>query len=130
MLQFLLNAQPFRGRTASRLLLNNLDVLEHCDATTLGELPLHSDVLAAVLSELLVDRLVFANNKISFPVTDDTDWSTTLDALCTARLAMFFADGIMIDVTHHIDHFAGYFLGGRGVAFMRCIRRDGKRRAG
>ena len=92
------------------LFLNYLGVLEHGDAATLGQLAFHGDVFAAVFSELIVDRLVFADDQIRFALADDADRSTTLDALCPAGLAMFFADGIMIDVAHHIDHFAGHLF--------------------
>jgi len=94
----------------SVLFLNNLDVLEHGNAATLGELAFHGDVFTAVFSELIVDWLMFADNEIGFALADDTDRSTTLDALCPAGLAMFFADRIMIDIAHHIDHFAGHFF--------------------
>ena len=55
---------------------------------------------------------MFANNEIGFALAKDTDWSTTLDALFPAGLAMRGAEhGIMIDIAHHhIDHLAGHFF--------------------
>ena len=97
-------------RPSARLFLNDLDILDHGNAATLCQLALDRDRFAAGLGELLVDWLMFANYEICFSVADDTDWSTTLDALRPAGLAMFFADRVMIDVAHHIHHFAGHFF--------------------
>jgi len=93
-----------------RLFLNDLDILDHGNAATLCQLAFERDGLAAVLGELIVDWLMFANYEICFSLADDTDWSTILDALRPAGLAMFFADRVMIDVAHHIHHFAGHFF--------------------
>jgi hypothetical protein len=90
--------------------LNDFGILDHGNSTTLCELSLDRDRFAAGLGELLVDWLMFANYEICFSLADDTDWSTTLDALRPAGLAMFFADRVMIDVAHHIHHFAGHFF--------------------
>ena len=75
-----------------------------------ASLPFNVIVLPQVLSELIVHWLVFANYEICFALADDTDRATALDALRPAGLTMFFADRVMIDVAHHIDHFAGHFF--------------------
>ena len=112
-----------------RLFLNDLGVFEHRDAATLGRFALNSYVLTTVFSELIVDWLVFANNQICFAIAYDADRPATLDALCPARLAMFLADGIVIDVAHHIDHFAGHFFGSSRVVAVLVFLRDRQRRA-
>src|SRR5207253_9254311 len=78
----------------------------------------------AVLGELVVDWLMYANHHICFSLADDTVCPTTLDALRAAGLAMFFADCVMIDVAHHIHHFAGYFFCSGGVTAMLVFLRD------
>jgi hypothetical protein len=108
----------------SRLLLDDLGVLDHGDAATLSELAFQGDAFTAVLSELLVDWLVFANDQIRFAFAYNTDRPTALDALRPAGLAMFFANRIMIDVAHHIDYFAGHFFGSGRVAAMLMFLRD------
>src|SRR4029077_5094441 len=55
------------------LFLHDLGVLDHGDTATLGELAFHGDVFTAVLSELLVDWLVFANHQIGFAFAYNTD---------------------------------------------------------
>jgi hypothetical protein len=95
---------------AEDLFLHDLGVLDHGDAATLGELAFPGDVFTAVLSELLVDWLVFANHQIGFAFAYNADWPTVLDALRPTGLTMCFADRIMIDVAHHIDYFAGHLL--------------------
>src|SRR5207237_3629470 len=97
-------------RDAATIIFYDLDILDHGNATTLCQLALDRDSLAAVLGELVVDWLMFANHEICFSLADDTDWPTTLDALRAAGLAMLFADCVRIDVAHHIHHFAGYFF--------------------
>ena len=111
------------------LFLNNLGVLDHGDTATLGQFAFKSDVLTTILCELVVDWLVFANNQICFAIAYDADRPATLDALCPARLAMFLADGIVIDVAHHIDHFASHFFGSSRVAAVLVFLRDRQRRA-
>jgi len=106
---------------AAVLFLNDLGVLDHGDTATLGQFAFKSDVLTAKLCELIVDWLVCTNHQICFPVAYDADRPTTLDTLCPARLAMFLADRIVIDVAHHIDHFPGHFFGSsRVVAACRA----------
>jgi len=55
------------NRLAEGLFLYDLGVLDHGDTATLGELAFHGDIFTAVLSELLVDWLVFANHQIGLP---------------------------------------------------------------
>src|SRR4030095_6302954 len=74
----------------SRLFFNDFDILDHGNAATLRELAFNGDVFTAVFSELIVDWLMFANYEICFSLADDTDWSTTLDALRPTRLTMYF----------------------------------------
>jgi hypothetical protein len=113
--------------TRLQLFLNDLGVLDHGDTATLGQFAFKSDVLTTILGELIVDWLVFANHQICFPIAYDADRPAALDALCPARLAMFLADGIVIDVAHHIDHFAGHFFGSSRV--VAVLLRDRQRRA-
>src|SRR5439155_23350782 len=110
-----------------QLFLNDHGVLDHGDAATLSELAFHSDAFATIFGELIVDWLVFSNHQICFALADDTDRSTTLDALCPAGLAMFFADGIMIDIAHHIDHFAGHFFRSGRITAVLVLLCDGER---
>jgi hypothetical protein len=94
----------------SALFLDDLDILDHGNATALGQLAFYRDGLAALFGELIVDWLVFANHQLGFAVADNTDGPTALDALDSTGLAMLFADRIVIDIAHHIDYFAGDFL--------------------
>src|SRR4029077_404384 len=93
------------------LFLYDLGVLDHGDAAALGHFALQCDRFAAVLSQLIVHRFVFADDQIRFSVADDPGRTAALDAFRTAGLTMLFADSVMIDVAHHIDHFAGHFFG-------------------
>src|ERR1700758_258242 len=92
------------------LFLYDLGVLDHGDSAALGHFALQSDRFAAVLSQLIVHRLVFADDEIRFAVADDPDRTATLDALGPARLPVLLADSIVIDVAHHIHDFAGHFF--------------------
>ena len=99
-------------RTAKRLqlFLYDLGVLDHGDAAALGHFAFQCDRFAAVLSQLIVDRLVFADDQIRFAVADDSGGTAALDALGSTRLPMLLADSVVIDVAHHIDDFAGHFF--------------------
>ena len=99
-------------RTAKRLqlFLYDLGVLDHGDAAALGHFAFQCDRFAAVLSELIVHRLVFADDQIRFAVADDPGRTATPNALGSARLPVFFSDSVVIDVTHHIHDFAGDFF--------------------
>ena len=110
------------------LFLYDLGVLEHGDAAALGHFSLQCDRFAAVLSQLIVHRLVFADHEIRFAVADDPDRTAILDALGAARLPVLLADSVMIDVAHHIDDFAGYgfFPGGIGLAMLVMREREGR----
>ncbi len=123
------DARAFRTAKRLQLFLDDLGVLDHGDAATLGQFAFDSDVLTTVLGELIVDWLVFANNQICFAIAYDADRPATFDALCPARLAMFLADGIVIDVAHHIDHFASHFFGNSRVAAVLVFLRDRQRHA-
>src|ERR1051325_3299190 len=93
---------------------NYLGVFDHCHPTALGDLAFDRDVLATILRELAIHRLVFAHNQISFAIAHDADWAPALDAFGPARLAVLFAHGVMIDIAHHVYDFAGhYFRSGR-----------------
>ena len=52
---------------------------------------------------------------------DNADWAAALDAFCPARLAVFLADRVVIDVAHHVDNFAGDFLGRRVCALLVLV---------
>jgi hypothetical protein len=103
-------------------LFYDLGVLDHGDATALGQFALERNCLAAVLSELVVHWLVFADDQISFAIADDPDRAAVLDAFRSAGLAMFFADRIVVDVAHHVDHFAGHFFRSSCVGTVLFLR--------
>ena len=86
--------------------LNYLGVLDHRDAAALGQLAFYCDVFATQIGKLIVNWLVFADDQIRFTVADDAGRTTASDAFGPAGLPVFFTDGVMIDVAHHVDHFA------------------------
>jgi hypothetical protein len=118
---------PERNRVAA-LFLYDLGVLEHGDAAALRHLAFQCDRLAAVISQLIVHRLVLADHQIRFAVLDDADGAAALDALRPASLTMFLADGVVIDVAHHIDHFAGHFFRSGCITAMLMFLRYRQRR--
>jgi hypothetical protein len=97
-------------RLTRRLFLYDLGVLDHGDAAALGQFAFERNRLAAVLSELVVHWLVFTYDEIGFAIADDPDRTAALDAFRSAGLAVLFANRIVIDVAHHVDHFAGHFF--------------------
>ena len=111
------------------LLLHDLGILDHGDPAALSHFAFNGDVLTTVLGELIVDWLVFANHQIRFPIAYDADRAAALDALCPTGLTMFLADRIVIDVTHHINDFAGHFFGSSRVAAVFVFLRNRQRRA-
>ncbi len=113
----------------SGLFLHDLGVLDHGDAPTLGQFALNRDIFTTVFSQLIVHWLVFADDQIRFAVAENPDRTAALDALCTAGLAMFLADAVVIDVAHHIDYFAGHFFGRSRVIAVLVFLRDRQRRA-
>src|SRR4029077_7555744 len=86
--------RAFRTAKRLQLFLYDLGVLDHSDAAALGHFAFQCDRFAAVLSELIVHRLVFADHQIRFAVADDPGWTATLNALGPARLPMFFSDSV------------------------------------
>jgi hypothetical protein len=110
------------------LFLYDLGVLDHGDAAALSHFALQCDRLAAVLSQLIVHRLVFTDHEIRFAVADNPDWTAALDALGPTRLPVFLADGIVIDIAHHIHDFAGHFFrSGCVTAMLVCLRERQRR---
>jgi hypothetical protein len=115
------------------LLFHDLGILEHGDTAALSELAFHRDRFARVLGELVVDRFVIADNEVSFPLREDAYRTVAFDALRGAS-SVFFSSRVVIDVAHHIDHFAGDFFvsGGVKVLLARFVggkqRRAGQRR--
>src|SRR5437773_7226575 len=104
--------------------LHDLGILDHCDTAAFGHLAFHGNRLTAILSQLIVHWLVFADDQICFAVADYPNRATTFDALGPAGLPVFFADSVVIDVAHHIDHFAGHFFRGGCVTAMLVFLRD------
>ena len=102
--------RAFRPAKRLQLFFNDLGVLEHGDAAALGHFALQRDRLPAILCELIVHRLVFADDQIRFAVADDPDRTAVLDAFGPARLSVLLADSVVIDVTHHIHDFASHFF--------------------
>jgi hypothetical protein len=114
---------------ASGLFLHDLGVLDHRDPAALGHFALQCNRLAAVLSELIVHRLVFTDDKIGFAIADDPGGTAALDAFRAARVTMLFTDSVVIDVAHHIDDLAGHFFGRSRVVAVLVFLRDRQRRA-
>ena len=108
----------------ARLFFHDLGVLNHGNATALSHLSFQRDGLAAVFGELIVHRLVFADDEIRFALADDAGRPSAPDALGPARLTVLLADGVMIDIAHHIDHFAGHFFRTSCVASVLVLLRD------
>ena len=113
----------------AQLFLNDLGVLDHGDAAALCQFAFQGDLFATVIGELIVHRLVFADDQIRFAVADDPDRTAALDAFGPAGLTMLLADSVMIDVAHHIDDFAGDFLRSGRVGAVLVFLRDRQRRA-
>jgi hypothetical protein len=110
----------------------DLGVREHGDTAALGEFAFQRNRLPAVLSQLIVHRLVFADDQVRFAVADDPDRTAALDALGSASLTMFLADSVVIDVAHHIHDFAGHFFRSSCIAAVLVFlchrqRRDRQR---
>ena len=112
----------------ARLFLNYLGVLDHRDAAALGQLALHGDVFATQIGKLIVNRFVFADDQIRFALTDDADRATAPDALGPAGLPVFFTHGVMIDVAHHVDHFARDLFRSTRFCAVLVFLRDRQRR--
>ena len=112
----------------SGLFLHDLGVLDHGDAAALGHFALQRDRFAAVLSQLIVHRLVFADDQIRFAVADDPGRTAALDAFRAAGLTVLFADSVVIDVAHHIDDFAGHFFRSGCITTVLVFLRDRQRR--
>ena len=75
---------------------------------------------------------MFADDEVGFAVTDDSDRAAAFDALRAARLAMSFADSVVVNVAHHVDDLAGHaFLGTGAKGFFSVLRgivRESERR--
>ena len=112
----------------SSLFLYDLGVLDHGDAAALGHFSFQCDRFAAVLSELIVHRLVFADDQIRFAIADDPGRTAVLDALGPARLPVLLADSVVIDVTHHIHDFAGHFFRSGCITAVFVFLRNRERR--
>ena len=120
--------RAFRTAKRLQLFLYDLGVLDHGDAAALGHFAFQCDRFATVLSELIVHRLVFADDQVGLTVAHNADRTTALDALRATRLPMFFADGVVIDVAHHIDHFAGHLFRSSRVTTVLVFLRNRQRR--
>ena len=116
--------RAFRTAKRLQLFLHDLGVLDHGDPTALGQFARQCDRFAAVLSELIVHRLVFADDQICFAVAEYPDRTAALDALISAGLPVFLADAIVIDVAHHIDHFACHLFGSGCITGVIVFFRD------
>jgi hypothetical protein len=105
------------------LFLNDLGVLDHRDPAALGQLAFQRDTFAAVFGKLIVHRLMFANDEVCFALANNADRTTAFDTFGPAGLTMFLTHGVMIDVTHHIDDFAGdrFFSGRAQILFSVLV---------
>src|SRR5262245_16621116 len=61
--------------------LYDLSVLDHGDAAALGHFALQCNRFAAILSQLIVHWLVFADDQIGFAIAHDAHGAAVLDAL-------------------------------------------------
>src|SRR5437762_13272491 len=96
----------------------NHRVLDHVDAITGSNFAFDCDLFRGVLGELTIERLVFADEQIRFAVICfQPDGQSAHDALFRA-IGMFLAGGVVIDVTGHIDHFAGNLFRLAGCEFV------------
>ena len=114
--------------TRLQLFLHYFGVLDHGDAAALCQLAFQGDVFATQIGKLTVNRLVFADDQIRFTLTDDTNWATAPDAFGPAGLPVFLTDGVMVNIAHHINHFARDFLRSACFGTMLVFLRDGHRR--
>ena len=113
----------------SGLFLHDLGVFDHGDAPALGHFALQRDRLAAVFSQLIVHRLVFADDQIRFAVAEDPDRTAALDAFGPAGLPVLLAHSVVIDVAHHIHDFASHFFRSGCVTALFVFLRDRQGRA-
>ena len=67
---------------------------------------------------------MFADDQICFAVAEYPDRTAALDALISAGLPVFLADAIVIDVAHHIDHFACHLFGSGCITGVIVLFRD------
>lgn len=106
-----------------QLFLYDLGILDHRHTTAICQLAFYSDGFTAVVGELIVDRLVFANDQIRFALAQDADRASAFDAFGPARLAVLFAHCVMIDIAHQIDYFAadGFFSGRAQILFSVLV---------
>ena len=120
--------RAFRTAKRLQLFLYDLGVFDHGDAAAVGHFAFQRDGFAAVLSQLIVYRLVFADHEIRLAVADDSDRTAAPDALGPAGLPVFLADRVVIDVAHHIHDFAAHFFRGGCIITMLVFLRDRQRR--
>src|SRR5262249_55150005 len=99
------DARVSRSETAT-LFFNDLGVLDHCDAAALCQFAFQGDGFAAQIGKLIVHWLMFTHDQIRFALTDDADGTAASDAFGPAGLPVFLTHGVMVDIAHHIDHFA------------------------
>jgi len=114
--------------TRLQLFLHYFGVLDHGDAAALCQLAFQGDVFATQIGKLIVHWLVFADDQIRFTLTDDADGTTASNAFGPARLPVFLAHGVMIDVAHHINHFARDFFRTSRLFAVLLFLRDRQRR--
>ncbi len=102
------------------LFLNDLGVLDHRDAVALGNFAFEGDGFAGVFGELIIHRSVIADDEIGFALARDSDRSATSDAFRRAG-GMFVSRRVVIDIAHHVDHFASNGLACGGVEFLFAL---------
>src|ERR1700693_2470618 len=107
--------------------LNNLGVLEHRDPTALNKFAFERDRFAAGIGELVVHRLVFANDNICLAVFNDPDGSAVFDALRATGLSVTIAHCAMIDIAHHVDYLAGHRFFSYGIRLSMFVVRQRQR---
>lgn len=114
--------------TRLQLFFNDLGVLDHGDAAALRQLALYGDVFATQIGKLIVHWLVFAYDQIRFALADDADGAAASDAFGPAGLPVFLTHGVMVDIAHHIDHFARDLFRSSCVSVVLVFLRDRQRR--
>src|SRR5690348_6152802 len=99
------------------LFLHHFRVLEQRDTAALNKLSLERDRFAAGIGQFIVDRFVFTDDEVGFAVLNDSDRAAVFDALGTAGLSVAVSHRVVIDITHHVDNFAGHSFLSSGIGF-------------
>jgi hypothetical protein len=109
------SAQAARIRTLALAFVSttsflNDRVLDHVNAVAGSDFSFDSDPFGGVLRQLAIERLVLANEQIRFAVIGfQADRQPASNAFLCA-IGVLLAGCVVIDVTGHVDDFAGDLL--------------------